>query len=92
MTDRTVDHRSPVPVYQQIARHIIRDIEAGVHEVDRPIPSMPDLKRAYGVAMGTVRKAVEYLVDEGYVFTVPKRGTYVRDRSKTAGDDQAKPE
>lgn len=33
------------------------------------------------MALGTVRNAINYLVEWGYVYTVPKRGTYVADRS-----------
>ena len=33
--------------------------------------------RKYGLARTTVRRAIAVLVDEGLVFTVPQRGTYV---------------
>ncbi|MGI5531502.1 GntR family transcriptional regulator [Streptomyces syringium] len=79
-----IDHQSPMPPYRQIAADIIRDIEAGQIEVDRPIPSQPALVERYGVALGTVRNAIGYLIEQGYVYTVPKRGTYVSDRSESA--------
>ncbi|MEX2985599.1 GntR family transcriptional regulator [Streptomyces sp. C36] len=81
-----IDHKSPTPPYRQIAADIIRDIEAGEIEVDRPIPSQPALVERYGVALGTVRNAIAYLVEQGYVYTVPKRGTYVSKRGQTAGE------
>ncbi|MEU7200280.1 winged helix-turn-helix domain-containing protein [Streptomyces sp. NPDC045470] len=76
-----IDYDSPTPPYRQIAAEIIRDIEAGVLRVDRPIPSESALIQRWGVARDTARRAVRYLREEGYAYTVPQRGTYVRDRS-----------
>ncbi|WP_189456935.1 GntR family transcriptional regulator [Streptomyces abikoensis] len=48
------------------------------------MPSEATLVQRFGVARETVRNAVRFLREEGYVFTVPQRGTYVRDRSSGA--------
>ncbi|GAA0399730.1 hypothetical protein GCM10010357_20900 [Streptomyces luteireticuli] len=37
--------------------------------------------QTYGVARNTARNAVRFLLDEGYVYTVPQCGTYVRNQS-----------
>ncbi|WP_282692931.1 winged helix-turn-helix domain-containing protein [Streptomyces sp. CC208A] len=87
----SVDYEAPMPPYQQIAAEIIRDIESGALAVDRPIPSESVLIQRWGVARDTARRAVRHLRELGYVYTVPQRGTYVRDRSaEQAGvnDDQ----
>ncbi|WP_372412185.1 GntR family transcriptional regulator [Streptomyces luteireticuli] len=84
-----VDHESPTPVYQQIAALIIADIERGTLTVNRRIPSEASLVQRFGVARETVRNAVKYLREEGYVFTVPQRGTYVADRSAPASEDES---
>ncbi|WP_415654059.1 GntR family transcriptional regulator, partial [Saccharomonospora xinjiangensis] len=34
----------------------------------------------YGLARTTVRRAIKLLVEEGVVFVVPQRGTYVAER------------
>lgn len=68
-------------MYQQIAAVIIGDIENGTLPVNRRIPSEASLVQRFGVARETVRNAVRFLRDEGYAFTVPQRGTYVRDHS-----------
>ncbi|SCK56766.1 Transcriptional regulators [Streptomyces sp. AmelKG-E11A] len=81
MAEGAIDHGSPVPVYRQIAARIIADIERGALAVNRKIPSESDMVQEYGVARETARNAVRFLRDEGYVFTVPHRGTYVTDRT-----------
>ncbi|WP_405795497.1 GntR family transcriptional regulator [Streptomyces sp. NBC_01506] len=78
----TIDYDAPTPPYQQIAAEIIRDIEAGVLAVNRPIPSESALTQRWGVARDTARRAVRHLRELGYVYTVPQRGTYVAERGE----------
>ncbi|MGP3969902.1 GntR family transcriptional regulator [Streptomyces sp. 6N223] len=84
-----IDHESPTPVYRQIAALLIADIERGALEVNRKIPSESDLVKRFGVARDTARNAVRYLREQGYVFTVPQRGTYVAEQrpDETAPDE-----
>ncbi|MFJ6617218.1 GntR family transcriptional regulator [Kitasatospora sp. NPDC091335] len=82
MTLSVIDYESPDPPYRQIAADLIRDIENGSLAVGRPIPSESDLVQRYGVARNTARNAIAYLRSEGYAFTVPRRGSYVKDRTK----------
>lgn len=72
-----IDYGSYIPPYQQIAAEIIADIKRGVLQAGRAIPSEPQLVQRYGVARATARRAVAYLRDQGYVFTIPHRGSYV---------------
>ncbi len=44
---------------------------------DRPIPSETQLVQEFGVARLTARKAVRVLIDEGMVYVVGGRGSYV---------------
>jgi GntR family transcriptional regulator len=75
---RTVDPLSSIPVYVQLASILREQIETGKLQRDRPLPSEATLQQEYGVARGTVRKAVELLRDHGLVVTVQGRGTYVK--------------
>lgn len=82
----SIDYDAPTPPYQQIASEIIRDIESGALAVDRPIPSESALIQRWGVARDTARRTVRHLRELGYVYTVPQRGTYVRDRGGVGED------
>ena len=75
--DDTVDHGAAVPVYRQLVQILTARIERGDWQPGRAIPSEPRLVAEYGVGRDTVRRAVAVLVEEGLVFTVPHRGTYV---------------
>jgi GntR family transcriptional regulator len=72
-----IDLRSPEPSYQQLARQLRDRIRAGIYAPGGPLPSITYLTGETGLAVDTVRRAVALLADEGYVVTVPGRGTYV---------------
>lgn len=76
--------RSPrkTPIYQKIAGEVVERIQKGEVAPNRAIPGEKVMMRQYGVAKVTVRQAVAYLRDQGWVFTVPYRGTYVTDPEK----------
>jgi len=74
----TVDHRDPTPLYVQLAAVIRAMITSGELAHDDPVPSESYLQQTHGVSRVTVRKAIEVLRNEGLVYTLPQRGTYVR--------------
>ncbi|WP_049562287.1 GntR family transcriptional regulator [Nonomuraea sp. SBT364] len=78
----TVDRFDPTPIYRQLADIVIAMIRAGELEPRDPIPSEAQMVREHGVARDTARAAVAYLREEGWVFTLPQRGTYVSPRGK----------
>lgn len=75
----TVDHDSPEPAYLQLAAILRARINAGEWS-SGPLPSGPTLEQEYGVGRDTVLRAISILRDEGLVFTVKRRGTYVAKR------------
>jgi GntR family transcriptional regulator len=74
----TVDHRDPTPLYVQLAALIRAEINSGTLSKDDLIPSESYLQQTHGVSRVTVRKAMEVLRNEGLVYTLPQRGTFVR--------------
>ncbi len=73
-----IDHEGAVPVYRQLAAILRAQIESGELAAGRPVPSERTLTQRYGIAVGTVKKAVEVLRSEGLVHTVTGRGIFVR--------------
>lgn len=70
----------PTPLYQQVADAVQRRIEDGEFEPGQPIPSEKTLEQEYGVARGTVRRAVALLGERGLVVTIQGRGSFVKPR------------
>ncbi|MGY3750893.1 GntR family transcriptional regulator [Vagococcus acidifermentans] len=64
-------------LYIEIAADIKEDILSGVYEVDSYIPTEIELEEKYQVSKITVRKAVDILVQEGYLVKKSGKGTRV---------------
>jgi GntR family transcriptional regulator len=73
----TIDHEGDVPVYVQLATIIRERIDRGEIAERRPIPSKKALTQEFGIAQGSVERALDVLKAEGYVKTVMGRGMYV---------------
>lgn len=72
-----IDHDADVPVYVQLADILREKIRDGTYPSKRAIPSIRTLQQTYGVADGTIQKALKILKDEGLVHTVTGRGVFV---------------
>jgi GntR family transcriptional regulator len=76
MQPLVIDYEAPQTPYKQIAAWIKSGIESGELAPNKMIPSEKDIMDMTGVARTTVRRAIQYLRDEGVVYTVAGRGTY----------------
>ena len=65
-------------LYLQLAGLLREDITASKLAKDDPVPSESYLEQQHGVSRATVRRAIRQLRDEGLVYTLPQRGTFVR--------------
>jgi len=63
----TIDLGSEVPIYQQIAREILRLVSQGVLVVGDPLPSVRQLGADIGVNLNTVARAYRQLAEVGVV-------------------------
>lgn len=75
-----VDKKSLIPLYYQIKEDIINKIKNNDLKVGDRIAGENELKDIYGVSQITVRKALSELVNEGYLYRVQGKGTYVAER------------
>lgn len=74
----SVDHDAETPLWQQLAGILRAQIRSGELPPGRIMPSESTLMQEHGLARGTVRKAIDALVQEGLVNRVQGRGTFVR--------------
>lgn len=69
---------TPIPIYYQLQAIIRGEIENGHWEPGRMIPTERQLVEEYGVSIGTVKKAILNLVNEGYLYRFQGKGTFVK--------------
>jgi GntR family transcriptional regulator len=73
----TVDRSSPVPMYYQVAQQLEQAIEAGELAPGTRLDGELALANQLGVSRPTLRRAIEYLVDRGYLVRRRAVGTQV---------------
>ncbi|MFD6094699.1 GntR family transcriptional regulator [Nocardiopsis flavescens] len=73
-----IDHDAPLVPYRQLAQILTARIHRGDWQPDRPIASENQLVQEYGIARSTVRRTIALLVEDGLVYVVPHRGTFVQ--------------
>lgn len=75
-----LDEGSSTPLYAQLRDLLKGQIADGAFVPGERIPSEDKLNGLYGVSRITVRRALQELVDEGYLVKCPGKGTYVSER------------
>jgi len=68
------------PLYAQVADALRGRIVKGIWPVGSQIPTLPELAQEFGVALITVRQAVQLLKNEQLVQPEQGRGTFVRNK------------
>ncbi len=77
MTERSaIDTR--LPLYQRLRDEIARNIAKRVWRPGEALPAELELAKSYGVALGTMRKALDTLVADGLLERIQGKGTFVR--------------
>ncbi|MDH2424701.1 GntR family transcriptional regulator [Sphaerisporangium sp. TRM90804] len=69
-------------VWEQVYEILRERIEEGAYKERMPIPSLIHLQQELGVSLGTVRKVVKVLAEEGFLNPISGRGTYVLPRER----------
>lgn len=72
-----IQRGSSTPLYEQISRWLLDEVDNGRLQPGDRAPSEFELARTYSVSRTTVRKALEQLVQEGVLYRRPGLGTFV---------------
>lgn len=84
MTMKISNSDERLPAYIRLRDAFAECIGSSEWEQDKPIPAEAKLAKLYGVSIGTVRKAVDGLVNEGLLERRQGSGTYLRKPSFNA--------
>lgn len=72
-----MDRSGIIPLYYQLMDEIIRMIEEGNLEAHDQLPSERELCNNYNISRSTVRQAIQELENEGYIYRVHGKGTFI---------------
>ena len=72
-----IDLQSRVPLYEKLQEQIIRLSMLGILDENQQLPSVRALAREVGVNPNTVAKAYQQLEQQGIIYTVSGRGSFV---------------
>ena len=72
-----LDIKNSRPFYLQLTDLIKEQIGCKIWQLDEMIPSEYELADMYGISIGTVKKALSVLVDEGILYRRQGKGTFV---------------
>lgn len=77
ISDHKLDKSVPIPLYYQLKTIIQEEIDAGNYSPDDMIPTEEELINMFGISRTTVRQAISDLVQEGKLYRIKSKGTFV---------------
>lgn len=72
-----IDNKSGLPIYDQICSQIKAQIISGSLQSDEALPSIRNLAKDLRISVITTKRAYEELEREGFIYTVPGKGSFV---------------
>ena len=84
MTDLSEPHQAALPIYLRISELLGREIRSGRLPDGSRLPTERALATELGIAVGTLRKALTVLQENGLIERVQGSGNYVRLRPEAA--------
>ncbi|MBE5902501.1 MAG: GntR family transcriptional regulator [Lachnospiraceae bacterium] len=73
----SINYRDSRPIYEQIADSLREQIAKKLLMPDEKLPSVREMAAEMSINPNTIQRAVRQLEQEGYVYTVAGRGTFV---------------
>ncbi len=77
LENKELDKRVPIPLYFQLKEMIVDEIKSGKYEVDSLIPTEKEMSERFDISRTTVRQAITELVQEGWLYRVKSKGTFI---------------
>jgi GntR family transcriptional regulator len=77
--------RSGIPRHEQISTWLREEIESGAYQVDERLPSENELCERFEVSRITVRRALQTLEADGFIYRRQGLGSFVADRRVRQG-------
>lgn len=72
-----IDKATPVPLYFQLKKIILDEIKNGSYPLSSQIPTEKEISDMFQISRTTVRQAITELVQEGWLYRIKSKGTFV---------------
>lgn len=83
-----LNYQSHKSVYEQIVDNIKEQIITGALKENTQLPTVRELSQLLTINPHTVQKAFQTLDQEGYIYTIANKGTFVSSRKHVKIDEQ----
>lgn len=83
-----LNYQSHKSIYEQIVDNIKEQIMTGVLKENTPLPTVRELFQLLTINPHTVQKAFQTLDQEGYIYTIENKGTFVSSIKHVKRDEQ----
>lgn len=83
-----LNYQSHKSIYEQIVDNIKEQIMAGVLKENTQLPTVRELSQLLTINPHTVQKAFQTLDQEGYIYTIAGKGTFVSSRKYVKTDEE----
>lgn len=83
-----IDMKSRTPIYEQLINRIKLLMAQDVLQAGDQLPSVRVLAGELTVNPNTIQKAYRALESEGYVYSLPGKGSFVNDMKETINNDK----
>ena len=84
-----INFRDARPIYEQVKDGFRQLILSGALPADTRMPSVRELAGQLAINPNTIQRAYRELETEGYICSVPGRGSFVRERDDAAAARRA---
>ena len=81
----SINYRDSRPVYEQIVDGFKKLIMTGLIKKDEKMPSVRELASQYAINPNTIQRAYRDLENDGYIYSVPGKGSFAVDVSEISG-------
>ena len=72
----SINYRAPRPIYEQVRDALRKLIVSGSLPSDQKLPSVRELASSLAINPNTIQRAYRELEQEGYICTVPGKGSF----------------
>ena len=81
----SINYRDSRPVYEQIVDGFKKLIMTGLIRKDEKMPSVRELASQYAINPNTIQRAYRDLENDGYIYSVPGKGSFAVDVNEISG-------